>query len=115
MQFGKKISDKSFMFDNIDTLDLKIGAEISCYITIGDKKEEHRKCKIMKIEDGIITINDSFDKIFIYGTYENDVRSIQYENFIPLLIKDSQQKTEKINKLESELNELKNLVQSLMS
>ncbi|MGL5934753.1 MAG: tail fiber domain-containing protein [Cetobacterium sp.] len=112
MEFGVKFDYKKFIVKT--KLHLQIGKEISCCITLDDE-EKQMKCKIISIENNIITIDYEFDKIFVYGTYENDVKSVNYEAIIPLLIKDSHVKSGQIKQLKSEIDELKNLLQSKKS
>lgn len=97
------------------------GKELSTYITkLEDMtKETHVVSKVLNVSidvessDLIVEIDKSFEKIFVYGTYENDVRSINYESFVPLLIKDSQVKSEKINELNDEIIKLKGAISEL--
>jgi hypothetical protein len=121
MSFGKKIRENVFSLDNI-LPELIIGKYLCCYITIGDGNEEQVECKILDINEDKITIDIKFDRIFIYGTYEDDVRSIKYENFVPILIKDSQEKsqileyqTSKLSEQDKEINILKNSISILVS
>ena len=106
MQRGQVVDKNKFKLTSKNE-NLKINKEIQAYITrYGEEKVHFGRCKIINIEENVYTIDAEFDSIFIYGTYENDVKSIDYMAFISILIADSQVKDQKINNLMSRIEKL---------
>ena len=111
MQMGQVIDKNKFKLTSKNE-NLKINKELQVYINKGNEKDISKKCKIVNIDENVYTVDIEFDEIFIYGTYENDVKSVNYESFISILISDSQTKEKKIQEQESIIE---NILQRLKS
>jgi hypothetical protein len=72
--------------------------------TIDDGQEIRIECKVLSVDDGVVTVDkptDS-DRIFVYGI-EDNVNTVDYTTFIPLLISTCQTLLQKNQQLEQRI------------
>lgn len=85
-------------------------------------KDKEYNCKIININNEKISIEAKQDllsrkdikDLFVYGTFVNDAKSVDYDALSMLNISATQALSKKMNKLEQENKELKNTVETLI-
>ena len=78
-----------------------IGDILGCYI---DKSTELSKCIVINKKDNVYTLDKPFNYIYIKGSFDTNIKSIDYSGFIPLLLKEYQKQEKLIHELTEKLD-----------
>ena len=99
MKLAEKISTRSFKIDQ----DLHIG-QIRIYISGADGSDETKMdCNIIARADNIYTVDVDITKevVFVYGEFVDDLKSVDYNAFISILIAGYKSQEIRIKRLEA--------------
>lgn len=98
---AKVVNKNTFSLSSLDVV-LSENDKLLVYASTNGK-EERKECQILKITDGQYTLDIEFERIFIYGTHSDDVKAVDYEGFIPIIVSNIQRQDREINELKKML------------
>lgn len=110
MKLAKKISIRSFELDQ----DLHIGL-IRLYISNEGNSESKLDCSIISKSKYIYTVDADITKdiVFVYGEFVDDLKSIDYNAFISILIAGYKTQATEIKKQDARIKRLEELLLSI--
>ena len=97
LDWGLPVNCNSFLLKT--DIPLQKGDLLGVYIN-----KQFVSCVILDINEYLFTINKTFDDIFIQGTFSDCIEYIDYASFIPILIRSNQIQQEIIEKQQSQIN-----------